>query len=141
MEKPRSTTSVWPDIMRASGRQSRYTASATSPRVSARRAGVRGSGLVPSVTDSTSGFPCLDRPGPVWYRTCVLNSRSILVLAEQALDSLAVARILEKLTRDEKADLVLMGKQAIDYDANQTGQMLAALLGWVVDALLRAAAV
>ena len=77
----------------------------------------------------------------VWYRTCVLNSRSILVLAEQALDSLAVARILEKLTRDEKADLVLMGKQAIDDDANQTGQMLAALLGWVVDALLRAAAV
>jgi electron transfer flavoprotein beta subunit len=56
--------------------------------------------------------------------------RSILVLAEQELDSLAVARILEKLTRDEKADLVLMGKQAIDDDANQTGQMLAALLGW-----------
>ena len=56
--------------------------------------------------------------------------RAILVLAEQELDSLAVARILEKLTRDEKADLVLMGKQAIDDDANQTGQMLAALLGW-----------
>ena len=56
--------------------------------------------------------------------------RSILVLAEQELDSLAVARIFEKLTRDEKADLVLMGKQAIDDDANQTGQMLAALLGW-----------
>ena len=56
--------------------------------------------------------------------------RSILVLAEQELDSLGVARILEKLTRDEKADLVLMGKQAIDDDANQTGQMLAALLGW-----------
>ena len=56
--------------------------------------------------------------------------RAILVLAEQELDSLAVARILEKLTHDEKADLVLMGKQAIDDDANQTGQMLAALLGW-----------
>ena len=56
--------------------------------------------------------------------------RAILVLAEQEIDSLAVARILEKLTRDEKADLVLMGKQAIDDDANQTGQMLAALLGW-----------
>ena len=56
--------------------------------------------------------------------------RAILVLAEQELDSLAVARILEKLTRDEKADLVLMGKQSIDDDANQTGQMLAALLGW-----------
>jgi electron transfer flavoprotein beta subunit len=56
--------------------------------------------------------------------------RAILVLAEQELDSLAVARILEKLARDEKADVVLMGKQAIDDDANQTGQMLAALLGW-----------
>jgi len=56
--------------------------------------------------------------------------RAILVLAEQELDSLGVARILEKLTRDEKPDLVLMGKQAIDDDANQTGQMLAALLGW-----------
>ncbi len=56
--------------------------------------------------------------------------RAILVLAEQALDSLAVARIFEKIVRDEKADLVLMGKQAIDDDANQTGQMVAALLGW-----------
>jgi electron transfer flavoprotein beta subunit len=56
--------------------------------------------------------------------------RAILVLADQELDSLGVARILEKLTRDEKADVVLMGKQAIDDDANQTGQMLAALLGW-----------
>ena len=56
--------------------------------------------------------------------------RAILVLAEQELDSLAVARILQKLATDEKADLVLMGKQAIDDDANQTGQMLAALLGW-----------
>jgi electron transfer flavoprotein beta subunit len=56
--------------------------------------------------------------------------RAILVLAEHELDSLAVARILQKLVDDEKADLVLMGKQAIDDDANQTGQMLAALLGW-----------
>jgi electron transfer flavoprotein beta subunit len=56
--------------------------------------------------------------------------RAILVLAEQELDSLGVARILEKIVRDEKADLLLMGKQAIDDDSNQTGQMLAALLGW-----------
>ena len=56
--------------------------------------------------------------------------RAILVLADQELDSLGVARIFEKIVRDEKADLVLMGKQAIDDDANQTGQMLAALLGW-----------
>jgi electron transfer flavoprotein beta subunit len=56
--------------------------------------------------------------------------RAMLVLAEQELDSLAVARILQKVVGDEKADLVLMGKQAIDDDANQAGQMLAALLGW-----------
>ena len=56
--------------------------------------------------------------------------RAILVLAEQEIDSLAVARIFQKIVQDEKADLVLMGKQAIDDDANQTGQMLAALLGW-----------
>lgn len=56
--------------------------------------------------------------------------RAVLVLADQELDSLGVARTFEKIVRDEKADLVLMGKQAIDDDANQTGQMLAALLGW-----------
>lgn len=56
--------------------------------------------------------------------------RAILVLAEQELDSLGVARILQKLAQDEKPDLVILGKQAIDDDSNQTGQMLAALLGW-----------
>jgi electron transfer flavoprotein beta subunit len=56
--------------------------------------------------------------------------RAILVIAEQETDSLGVARILHKIVEDEKADIVLMGKQAIDDDANQTGQMLAALLGW-----------
>ena len=56
--------------------------------------------------------------------------RAVLVLAEQELDSLGVARIFEKIVRDEKADLVLMGKQAIDDDSNQAGQMLSALLGW-----------
>jgi len=56
--------------------------------------------------------------------------RAILVLAEQELDSLVVARILQKIVQDEKPDLVLLGKQAIDDDANQAGQMLAALLGW-----------
>ena len=56
--------------------------------------------------------------------------RAILVLAERELDSLAVARVFHKIVQDEKADLVLLGKQAIDDDANQTGQMLAALLDW-----------
>jgi len=56
--------------------------------------------------------------------------RAILVLAEQELDSLGVARIFQKLVQDEQPDLVVMGKQAVDDDANQTGQMLAALLDW-----------
>ena len=56
--------------------------------------------------------------------------RAILVTADQELDSLGVAKILQKLVAEEDAGLVLMGKQAIDDDANQTGQMLAALLGW-----------
>ena len=56
--------------------------------------------------------------------------RAILVLSDQALEPLAVARILHKLIDGEKPDLVLMGKQAIDDDSNATGQMLAELLGW-----------
>ncbi|MET0151894.1 MAG: electron transfer flavoprotein subunit beta/FixA family protein [Candidatus Binatia bacterium] len=56
--------------------------------------------------------------------------RAILVVSEDALDSLGVARVLHKLVTDEKADVVLMGKQAIDADSNQAGQMLADLLSW-----------
>jgi electron transfer flavoprotein beta subunit len=56
--------------------------------------------------------------------------RAILVLAEQALEPLAVARVLATLAESEKPDLVLMGKQAIDDDSNCAGQMLAELLGW-----------
>jgi len=56
--------------------------------------------------------------------------RAILVLCDQDLDSLAVSRILAKLVERESPQLVLMGKQAIDDDLNQAGQMLAALLDW-----------
>ncbi|GIW39678.1 MAG: electron transfer flavoprotein subunit beta [Candidatus Binatia bacterium] len=56
--------------------------------------------------------------------------RAILVLDGADLDSFAVARILRKIVEMESADLVLMGKQAIDDDSNQAGQMLAELLGW-----------
>lgn len=56
--------------------------------------------------------------------------RAILVGCDQDLDSLAVARILAKIVEEESPQLVLMGKQAIDDDANQAGQMLAALLSW-----------
>jgi len=58
------------------------------------------------------------------------GDRAILVVAEQEMDSVGVARILQKLVDSEKPDLVVLGKQAIDDDANQAGQMLAELLGW-----------
>lgn len=55
--------------------------------------------------------------------------RALLIRTPEALDSLAVAKVLAALYRREQPDLVLMGKQAIDDDSNQAGQMLAALLG------------
>ena len=57
-------------------------------------------------------------------------TRAVLVKAEAAVEPLAVAKVLARIVSDEAADLVLLGKQAIDDDANQTGQMLAALLEW-----------
>lgn len=56
--------------------------------------------------------------------------RAVLVGCDQDLDSLGVARILAAIVGQESPDVVLMGKQAIDDDANQAGQMLAALLSW-----------
>ena len=56
--------------------------------------------------------------------------RGILVKAEGAVEPLAVAKILKAVVDAEKPGLVIMGKQAIDDDCNQTGQMLAALTGW-----------
>jgi electron transfer flavoprotein beta subunit len=52
------------------------------------------------------------------------------VLTDEEVQPLAVAKALAKIVRDEAPGLVLLGKQAIDEDCNQTGQMLAALLGW-----------
>lgn len=56
--------------------------------------------------------------------------RGILVMTDDMVEPLAVAKILQKIVGDEKPDMVILGKQAIDDDCNQTGQMLAALLGW-----------
>ncbi|MGV6874680.1 electron transfer flavoprotein subunit beta/FixA family protein [Pseudochelatococcus sp. B33] len=56
--------------------------------------------------------------------------RGILVKAEGRVEPLAVAKVLAKIVDQEKPDLVILGKQAIDDDSNQTGQILAALLGW-----------
>jgi electron transfer flavoprotein beta subunit len=56
--------------------------------------------------------------------------RGILVKTDATTEPLAVAKILKKVVEDEQPGLVILGKQAIDDDCNQTGQMLAALLGW-----------
>jgi electron transfer flavoprotein beta subunit len=56
--------------------------------------------------------------------------RGILVKAEGPVEPLAVAKILKAVVEAEQPGLVILGKQAIDDDSNQTGQMLAALLGW-----------
>ncbi|MGY8994446.1 MAG: electron transfer flavoprotein subunit beta/FixA family protein [Rhodospirillales bacterium] len=56
--------------------------------------------------------------------------RGILVQTDAELQPLAVAKLLKAVIEKENPDLVVLGKQAIDDDSNQTGQMLAALLGW-----------
>jgi electron transfer flavoprotein beta subunit len=56
--------------------------------------------------------------------------RGIHVKIDGTVEPLAVAKILKKIVDEEQPGLVILGKQAIDDDANQTGQMLAALLGW-----------
>ena len=56
--------------------------------------------------------------------------RGILVKTDAVVEPLAVAKILKAIVEAEQPGLVIMGKQAIDDDSNQTGQMLAALLGW-----------
>ncbi|MEO1241173.1 MAG: electron transfer flavoprotein subunit beta/FixA family protein [Pseudomonadota bacterium] len=56
--------------------------------------------------------------------------RGILIKTDQDVEPLAVAKLLKKVVEEESPELVILGKQAIDDDSNQTGQMLAALLGW-----------
>jgi electron transfer flavoprotein beta subunit len=56
--------------------------------------------------------------------------RGILVTTDVTTEPLGVAKLLAKIAEEEQPNLVILGKQAIDDDANQTGQMLASLLGW-----------
>jgi electron transfer flavoprotein beta subunit len=56
--------------------------------------------------------------------------QAILIQVEESLEPLAVAKLLAEVAREEEPELIILGKQAIDDDCNQTGQMLAALLGW-----------
>jgi len=56
--------------------------------------------------------------------------RAILIETDETVEPLGVAKLLAKVAAEEQPGLVILGKQAIDDDSNQTGQMLAALLGW-----------
>ncbi len=56
--------------------------------------------------------------------------RAIQVVTDEALEPLAIAKVLKSIVDQEQPGLVLAGKQAIDDDSNQTAQMLSALLGW-----------
>ena len=56
--------------------------------------------------------------------------RGILVQSDEALEPLAIAKLLQAVVERESPEMIILGKQAIDGDNNQTGQMLAALLGW-----------
>lgn len=64
------------------------------------------------------------------YALALGADRALLVQTDQELEPLAVAKLLQALVQREHPDLVLLGKQAIDDDCNQTGQMLAARLEW-----------
>ncbi|MEP9358949.1 electron transfer flavoprotein subunit beta/FixA family protein [Sphingomonas sp. KR3-1] len=56
--------------------------------------------------------------------------RGILIQTDDEIEPLAVAKLLAKVAEEEQPGLIILGKQAIDDDSNQTGQMLGALLGW-----------
>ena len=56
--------------------------------------------------------------------------RAILVKTDELVEPLNVAKIIKAVSEEENPDLIILGKQAIDDDSNQTGQMLAAILGW-----------
>lgn len=56
--------------------------------------------------------------------------RGILIKTDETVEPLGVAKLLVKVVGEENPDMVILGKQAIDDDSNQTGQMLGALLGW-----------
>jgi len=56
--------------------------------------------------------------------------KGLLIETDQEVQPLSVAKILQSIANEEKPDLIILGKQAIDDDSNQTGQMLSALLGY-----------
>ncbi|HLS21581.1 MAG TPA: electron transfer flavoprotein subunit beta/FixA family protein [Paenalcaligenes sp.] len=84
------------------------------------------------VVNEIVAVSCGAKPAQETLRTALAigADRAVLVEADVELQPLAVAKLLKAVAEKEGSDLVIMGKQAIDDDANQTGQMLAALLDW-----------
>jgi electron transfer flavoprotein beta subunit len=89
---------------------------------------LRESGAATEVVVVSCGLPACQET----LRTALAigADRAILVETDVELQPLAVSKLLKSIVEREKPNLVILGKQAIDDDANQTGQMLAALLGW-----------
>ena len=83
-------------------------------------------GLVEIVVASIGGDECIEQ---LRVGLAMGADRALLIKTMDSLDSLAIAKILAAVYRREQPGFVLMGKQAIDDDSNQAGQMLAALLG------------
>jgi electron transfer flavoprotein beta subunit len=86
------------------------------------------SGAATEIVVVSSGLPACQET----LRTALAlgADRAILVETDVELQPLAVSKLLKAIVEREKPNLVILGKQAIDDDCNQTGQMLAALLGW-----------
>jgi len=89
---------------------------------------LREAGLATEVVAVSCGVPACQET--LRASMAIGADRGILVTSVVELQPLAVAKILKALVEKEAPALVILGKQAIDDDANQTGQMLAALLGW-----------
>jgi electron transfer flavoprotein beta subunit len=89
---------------------------------------LREAGIASEVVAVSAGGPACQET----LRTAMAlgADRAILLESEAELQPLAVAKLLRAVVAREAPQLVILGKQAIDDDANQTGQMLAALLGW-----------
>src|ERR1043166_127944 len=89
---------------------------------------IRERGDAAEIVAVTIGAPAVDEQ--IRAALAMGVDSAIRIAASRALDPYAIARILHALVKKEMPHVVIMGKQAVDDDSNQVGQMLAALLGW-----------
>src|SRR5207244_5425531 len=89
---------------------------------------IRERGDATEIVGATIGAPSIDEQ--IRAALAMGVDRAIRIDDSRALDPYAVARILHAVVEKEAPHVVIMGKQAVDDDSNQTGQMLAGLLGW-----------